>query len=141
MSWIIQSLLRNSVALKSASDINSDEFNDLMIVEQKINNLYKDGVISDEEMALIRYMEDGKPLVNSKEGFGKNRISLSKDFVNLCNKIAFYIGGYFTDEGYLIYMKTKYHLTEEQVNQMMNYMTSKYKNKLIRKQRETDEKA
>lgn len=139
MSWIIQSLLRSSVELKSLSDINSDEFNDLMIIEKKIKNLYKEGVISDEELALIAYVEDGKPMVDSKNGFGKNRISLSKDFVNLCNKIAFYVGGYFTDDGYVSYMKTKYHLTDDEVNQMVDYMKSKYKNKLIRKAKKTNE--
>ena len=139
MSWIIESLLRSSVELKSKSDIDSDEFNDLMIIEKKIDNLHKDGIISDEEMSLISYIEDGKPMVNSKEGFGKNRISVSKDIVNLCNKIAFYVGGQFTDDGYVDYMKIKYNLTDDQVDKMMNYMRSKYKNKLIRKQTKTNE--
>ncbi len=139
MSWIIQSLLRSSVELKSQSDINSDEFNDLMIVESKISNLHADGLLSNEEMSLIKYIEDGKPMVDSKKGFGKNRISLSRDVVTLCNKIAFYIGGYFTDDGYIDYMKNKYNLTDEQLSDMSDYMRSKYKNKLIRKTKKTYE--
>ena len=139
MSWIIQSLLRSSVELKSASDINSDEFNDLMIIEKKIEGLYKDGIISDQEMLLINYIEDGKPMVNSKEDFGKNRISISKDIVNLCNKIAFYVGGYFTDEGFMDYMKTKHNLTDDQIEKGIGYMSGRYKNKLIRKPTKTNE--
>lgn len=135
MSWYIQQLLRNSVEITSKSDINADDFNDLIIVNKKIEELHKDGIISDEEIALIKYIEDGKPIAHSKEGFGKNRISLSRDFVNLCGKVAFYAGGYFTDDGYVHYMKTKYNLDDEQVETMIEYMRSKYKNKLIRKQK------
>lgn len=139
MSWIIQSLLRSSVELISQGDINNDEFNDLLIIEKKIENLYKDEIISEQEMLLLEYVKDGKPLANSKNDFGKNRISLSKDFVNLCNKIAFYVGGYFTDDGYVDYMKSKYKLSDKETEKMINYMKSKYKNKLIRKQTKIDE--
>lgn len=127
--------MRNSLEIKSKSDIESDDYNDLIVVEKNIKELSEQGIITSDELSLIKYMEDGKPLVNSKNDLGKNRISISKDFSNLCNKIAFYIGGYFTDDGYVEYMKTKYHLTDEQVGQMLEYMKSKYKNKLIRKQK------
>lgn len=139
MSWIIQTLLRNSLEIRSKQDIESDEFNDLMIVESKIKSLCEDGIISDEEMELIRYIEDGKPLVGSKEVLGKNRIAIAKDIESLCNKIAFYLGGYFTDDGYIDYMQTKYELTEQQVGELVDYMRGKYKNKLIRKRRKTNE--
>ena len=139
MSWIIESLLRSSVELKTKSDLDSDEYNDLMVVEKKIKDLHKDGIISEEEMALIHYIEDGKPMVNSRDEIGKNRISISKDFVTLCNKIAFFMGGEFTDDGYLDYMRAKYNLTDDQIIRMEKYMKSKYKNKLIRKQTKTNE--
>lgn len=136
--WYISHLLKNKIEIKSKHDFESDEYNDLIVIESKIEHLHKDGIISDEELDLISYLEDGKPMVSSKEDFGKNRISLSKDFNNLCNKIAFYVGGYFTDDGYLYYMKNKYNLSDEELLRMQNYMNSKYKNKLVRKQRKTD---
>lgn len=139
MSWYVEILLRNSLEIKSKADIESDEYNDLIFVEKRCEDLYNAKIITDSDLSLIRYMEDGKPLVKSKEDVGKNRISLAKDFVNLCNKIAFYLGGYFTDDGYVDYMKTKYRLTDEQVGKMLDYMKSKYKNKLIRKQKKLNE--
>lgn len=139
MAWYLQILLKNKVEIKSKSDINSDEYNDLIVVEKKIEDLYNAGIVSKNELSLIDYMEDGKPIVNSKKSFGKNRMSVAKDFRNLCSKIAFYIGGIFTDEGYIDYMKTKYNLTDEQVIKMRDYMESKYKNKLMRKQKKTND--
>lgn len=131
--------MKSKIEIRSKGDIESDEFNDLIVVEKRINELHIDGIISDQEMLLISYIEDGKPMVKSKEDLGKNRISLAKSFNRLCSKIAFYVGGYFTDDGYLDYMKTKYNLNDEQVSQMLDYMKSRYKNKLIRKSKETNE--
>ena len=139
MSWIIQALLRSSVELRSESNINSDEFTDLMLLEKWIKDLHIANIISKEELELIHYVEDGKPMVNSKHDFGKNRISLARDFVNLCNKIAFYVGGYFTNDGYIDYMMVKYNLTDDEVARMVSYMTSKYKTKLLRKHKKTNE--
>jgi hypothetical protein len=139
MSWYIQTLLKSSVEIRSKSDIESDEFNDLIVVEDMVSKLYQSNLISDEELRLLDYIKDGKPLVDSKRDFGKNRISVSKDINNLCDKIAFYLGGYFTNDGYIDYIKEKYNLTDKQVDNMIDYMSSKYKNKLIRKSRKINE--
>lgn len=133
MAWYINHLIKNRIEIKSKLDLESDEYNDLLVIEKKIEDLHKAEIISDKEMSLLKYVEDGKSMSNSKSGFGKNRVSVSRSFDNLCNKIAFYVGGYFTDDGYADYMKTKYDLTDEQLNKMLDYMKSKYKNKIIRK--------
>lgn len=131
--------MKNRLEIRTNGDIESDEFNDLIIIEKKIKSLYMADIISKAEMDLIDYVADGKPIANSKEDYGKNRISLAKDFSNLCRKIAFYVGGQFTDDGYVDYMKTKYKLTDEQVQMLHDYMNSKYKNKLMRKQKQTND--
>lgn len=131
--------MKNKLTLKTESDFESDQYNDLLVIEKKIDELYNLGLISDDEISLIEYISDGKPLVKSMDGFGKNRISLGRDVLKLCNKIAFFAGGYFTDDGYIEYMRKKYNLTEEQVNKMSQYMKSKFKHKLRRKTKETNE--
>ncbi len=139
MSWYVSSLLKNKLALRTESDFESDQYNDLLVIEKKIDELYKLGIISDEEIRLIEYISDGKPLVNSMSGYGKNRISSSRDVSRLCNKIAFFTGGYFTDDGYAEYMRRKYNLSDEQVVKMSQYMRSKFKHKLRRKTKKTNE--
>jgi hypothetical protein len=138
VSWYLNLLIKNKLEIKSKGDLESDEYNDLLVVEKKIQDLHDAEIISDQEMLLIYYVEDGKPMANSKEDFGKNRITLANDFSSLCSKIAFYMGGYFTDDGYADYMRKKYNLNDEQVTRMIDYMKSKYKNKLLRKQKNND---
>lgn len=139
MAWYVETLLRNSLEIKARADLNADDYNDLIVLQKKIDGLHNENIISDEEMLLIDYIEDGKPMVNSKRDFGKNRLSVSKDINKLCDKIAFYIGGYFTDDGYIHHMTTTYKLSPEQVDTLSTYMKSRYKNKIIRKTKKSDE--
>jgi hypothetical protein len=139
VSWYVQNLLKNKLALRTDSDFESDQYNDLLVIEKKINELYNLGLISDAEINLIEYISDGKPLVDSMNGLGKNRISSARDVSKLCNKIAFFAGGYFTDDGYIDEMRRKYKLTDEEVNKMSQYMRSKFKHKLRRKTKKSNE--
>lgn len=137
MSWYVETLLRNSLEIRTRADIEADDYNDLLILESKIQSLHNEDIISDQEVLLIQYIEDGKPIINSKKDFGKNRLSLAKDINRLSDKLAFYLGGYFTDDGYINYMTIKYNLNEKQILKLESYMKSRYKNKLIRKTNES----
>lgn len=131
MSWIVQSLLSNKNVIKEAGDINSDEYNDLLRIEMALNSLQSKGVISPEDLDIIAQMTGDSPGLN---GVPKHaREAVYKKFDTICERIGFYLGGYFTDEGYLWYMRRKYNLSDEQVEVMRQYMGSVYKRKIMRK--------
>ena len=44
--WYIQHLLKNRLEIRTNGDIESDEFNDLIIIEKKIKSLYMADIIS-----------------------------------------------------------------------------------------------
>jgi hypothetical protein len=131
MSWIIQSLLNNKNYIREKNDIESDQFNDLILVEKTIEELSKKGLLSTTDLDIIAEMSGdvsgflGKPK--------SQRETENKKYSSICDRIAFYMGGYFTDEGYLAYMKTKHRLTEDQVETMRNYIASPFKHKIARK--------
>lgn len=133
MSWIVNHLLRNSVEIKSRPDIDSDEYNNLLVVESKINNLYSGGFLSDVDLFIIELMADGKPIKNLEAEIGKSRLTISKTFIQLCDRIAYFLGGYFTDEGFLDNMKELYKLDGSQMDKLKEHMSGKFKNKLMKK--------
>lgn len=135
MSWIVETIIKNKTSTLSKSDINSDEFMDLMAVESKIKYLKDALILSDYDVKVIDYFSDGNIFTTSKRDFGVLRNTLSNDFVKICNKIAFYLGGYYTDNGYVEYIRNKYKLNEEDTNKMVAYMKSKYKHKIMRKRK------
>lgn len=132
MSWIIQHLLKNRDIIKEKKDIDSDEFNDLLVVEAKINELRDVGMLSEIEVTIIDLMSDGRPIVGLEATIGKKRLTLSRSFVQICNRIAYTLGGYFTDDGFLQHMQTTYHLSEADVDKLRRHIESKDKHKLIR---------
>lgn len=137
MSWIIQSLLNNKNFIHAANDINSDQFTDLLLVEKTITELKNKGLITEQDLGVIGEMTgDVSGFVERSKS---QKDSQYKKYVSICNRIAYYMGGYFTDEGYLSYMKRKYRLTDENVETMRNYMKSKFKHKIARKSSHVEE--
>ena len=131
MSWIVQSLLSNRNTVKALADIESDEYNDLLRVEMAINSLQQRGLISEEDLEVVAEMCGDIPGLALKPKH--TREAIYRKFDTICERIAFYLGDYFTDEGYLFYMKHKYKLSEQQVDVMRTYMTSVYRHKIMRK--------
>lgn len=133
MSWLVENLLRDKIKIRSLGDIESDEFNDLLVVEKKINDLASSGIISKNELKILDYVSDGKFMSKSRIQLGRHRTSVFRAFRKTCDKVALYLGDYFTDDGYINYMKGKHHLTDEQILKMIKYMNNRFRYKIMRK--------
>lgn len=131
MSWIIQSLLNDSNLIRVENDISSDAYNDLLLVEKAVKELEKRGLLSSDDLKIIDEMSGTIAGFESKPKTQKE--TESRKYVIICERLAFYMGGYFTDGGYLSYMTRKYKLTEEQVETLQNFMKSPYKHKIAQK--------
>lgn len=132
MSWIVQSLLNNRDKIKASQDINSDQYNDLLAIEKAIDYLRAIGRITDEESQILLYVSSGGYDIKSNGTLDRERHSISAHYSRICQRIAYYLGGYFTDEGYIMYMKSKYGLDKQQVDTLIKYINSEYKHKIRR---------
>jgi hypothetical protein len=131
MSWIIQSLLMDKNIIKEQGSVENDELDDLILVERTIKQLVQRHLLSSDDVKVIEeFTGDDSSFPNTSSA---QRRSLRKKFNEVCNRIAFYLGGSFTDEGYLDYIQEKHNLTDTQVEKLRNYISSAYKHKLIRK--------
>lgn len=135
MSWIVQHLLRNSIDIKTVPDIESDEYNNLLTIESKIDDLYNHGLLSDMDILIINSVADNRPLKDLESSVDKNRITISKSFIQICDRIAYFLGGYFTDDGFLDNLKSQYRVTDSELEYIKNHMQGKFKHKLLRKRK------
>ncbi len=158
MSWIIQSLLNSRERIKNKTyipveldylavgylesveensenghepgyedpSITSDEFNDLLDVESAIDTLVSMGRISKEELDIL-YLPAGV----KTDLYDRHTLSAKKK--QICDRIAYFLGGYFTDDGYIEYMVDKYGLDQKQVETLTKYINGIHKHKIIRK--------
>jgi len=145
MGWLVEHLLKNKIEIKSkALDFSEDvsnrishletdeQYNDLIIVEMAVEVLYLEGSLSDFDMKIISYLSDGKYIINSEKYFGLSRGTITKHFQNICQRISYFLGGYFTDEGFIYEVATKNDLTEEQIDTLKRYIKSKYRHSVVR---------
>jgi hypothetical protein len=135
MSWYVETLLIDSEHIRSDVikrvseygdrvyvDLNGNDYNNLLVLEKTIKDLHKSGHISDREVEVISLVSTAKSLRELEKENVLARHSLAKVFYNVCEKLAFILGGEFTDEGYLAYMKVKHKLDDEQLEQVREYM-------------------
>lgn len=158
MSWIVQNLLSNRTRIRAKSFnhvldstftpdleladystfedtlgysdplIESDEFNDLIVVEKAIEELIEMNLLSQQDIEVLEREVGG--YYNRKNG---QRKAQSKEFSKLCERVAYFLGGYFTDEGYIDYMARKYNLCSDDMLLLRVYIKSRYKNKILSK--------
>lgn len=156
MSWIVQSLWNDRERIKhstrkevvtvyefypgSGTDepvnddtasyddpcIESEEFNDLLIVEKAVDELKELGLLSPSDLDVLNDNRDSFRTRNQKYVFDKR-------FSYVCERIAYYLGGYFTDDGYISYLTKKHKLSPKQVETVRAYMKSQFKNKTLSK--------
>ena len=139
MSWRVQNLLLERESLRarsenSATALEDDDFLDLLLVERKIQDFYRLGLISDFELSIMNYVITNKSYSTLEELLGITRQTISSYFTKMCNKIGYALGGEFTDAGYIEYMRNKYKLDDGQVDLMIGHMNSRYKHTTRRKE-------
>lgn len=133
MSWIIQHLLKNSLEIKETKNLDYDAYDNLIIVEKKIKDMYNDGYLSEVDMKIIDLVADGKSIISMEVFLDKNRLTISKTFIQICNRISYFLGGYFTDDGFLYNMKINYRLSDSDILKIKYFISGNFKHKLMRK--------
>jgi hypothetical protein len=101
-----------------------DEFNQLLLVENKIEEMYGIELLTKMEVKLLTLLSRGHSYKEVGEELNIGKASVRKIFHSTSNKIAFALGGVFTDEGYVEYMATKHELTDVEISKMITLMES-----------------
>jgi hypothetical protein len=127
MSWLVETLLRDRYRIRSDPDFASDEYNNLLIIEHKIKELYESGAIDDFELALLEYVSTSNNYTALEEVLGIRRRTIASHFKRICDRVSYALGGEFTDAGYTEYMRTGYNLSEEDIEKITMHMNGNYR--------------
>ena len=133
MSWIVETLILNRARIRVNPDFDSVEYNDLLVVESKIQELVNIGAIDHFELAILEFVSSNISYNQLQGLLGIGRSTISNYFKRICKRVSYSLGGYFTDEGYLEYMKREFKLSDTQVNLVGAHMQGRYRHMLRRK--------
>ena len=145
MSWYVRELLLNSDQIRSAVykmaehqdaldydesvpsyhyyDYDEDTYLNLISVEQKYVELLENGFITTEEDRIFNAVITKKTISQIEQDECVSRPTILKRFHDICERIAFHLGGYFTDDGFIFYMINKYNLNDEEVEKLRKYIS------------------
>jgi DNA-binding CsgD family transcriptional regulator len=145
-AWYVEALIKNQFSVwqnvykennsgyEPGYELNlyDDDYNNLLLVQEQIKVMLENGVLSDKEILILDSTLSGKTTADIEKEFGISRLTISKTFSDICDRIALILGSEFTNDGYLDYMTTKYNLTPEQIERARDYMISNKKHSLMR---------
>ncbi|MEM4134561.1 MAG: hypothetical protein QXV73_05130 [Candidatus Micrarchaeia archaeon] len=127
MSKYVQLLLTSADEIKALFESQNpdieDLYDDLITVEKKLEELYRKGYITDFDLLVIACVRTNKSFRKLEREFNISRLTLSNRFKKICEKIAFYLGGYFLDEGYVRKLRKKYRLSNYDTAKLSNYFS------------------
>jgi len=107
--------------------LENDEYNNLILVESAINKLFEFGVLTEKDLEVINFVRDGNVSFSGNTGLGRGRVTMSRRFEELCERLAFYMGGYFTNDGFIEHLAVEYNLTTDDVKKIRDFIQSKYR--------------
>lgn len=132
MSWFVESLLLDRFSIRGeVFDPDDATYTDLLVVEATIERMLEQGLLSKDEVNFINaVIEHGGIFKSVAKQLEQAPSTISKNFHRLCLRIAYYLGGKYTDEGYSEYMRGTYRLSNEQFERMIKHMKSVYSHRL-----------
>jgi len=114
------------------TDLYNPMFNDILMVEKAVKELYKQKEIDLLDIEVLNVLSSGDSLVEMAHREQTDVNLLIRRFSTTCNKISYELQGHFTDAGYLKYMSDKYNLDEKQRNKVLRYMQNSRRTRIRR---------
>jgi hypothetical protein len=131
MAWFIERLLTNSEKIHLGGR-ESDMLGYLLTLENKAKELVGKGLFTKDEILLLNELMYGKTITQLSKEQNLSRVTTAMKIDALTDKLSMYLGGIYTDEGFLKYMQKTYKLTDKQVTQLEEKIKGNYKRFYLR---------
>lgn len=101
MSWIIGQYIRELPYIIERGDINSDDFNNCLLIQRCIGNMDSKGLLSSLEKDILIGVVEGYNYTELAKILNYDDETISRIFKNLTDRIAYILGGEFTDASFI----------------------------------------
>ncbi len=101
MSKIVEEYVKALYSIVDAGNIESDQFNNALSIQETIKILYEKGNISEFDVRVLNGIATGFNFSEIATLLIADRKRVSDSFKKTCGKVAFVLGGEFTDTGFM----------------------------------------
>lgn len=118
MSWIIGEYLKELPYIMEEPDINSDVYNNALIIQKTINDMGKKGLLTDFEKHVIMSIVEGFNFSEIARSQNVDRQRVSNTYKEVTDRIAFILGGEFTDAALMEHARGIEEISEQDVSEI-----------------------
>lgn len=118
MSWIIGQYLRELPYIKEKADINSDSYNNAIMIEKTIDDMNKDGLLTEFEKNVLISITSGYNFSEISRILNADRQRVSQTFKNVTDRIAYIMGGEFTDAAFIERIQSVEPISEQHISKL-----------------------
>lgn len=128
MSWIIGEYIRQLPYIKERADINSETYNNAIMIEKTLDDMLKRGLITQEENDVIWSVSAGYSYSEIARLLGIHRLTVSHIFKQVTDRISYILGGELTDIAFIERIQTIEPLSEKDISRLFRRGIIKAKN-------------
>ena len=119
MSWVIEEYIRQLPAIMSSPDINDEVYNNALLIQKCIGNLDATGNLTAQEKEVLIAIVEGYNYTEISRLFGVDRQTVSKVFDKVTDRVAYVLGGEFSDASFLDRVSSVEELPESMVDRLI----------------------
>jgi hypothetical protein len=127
MVFYVQYLLLNYLTIKSKEDIELEEYQDLLVLEKKLQYLIANGLISKEDFDLLKRIINARSIKTLAKEMGKDYRTLVTFFQSMTDMLGNILGNTFTDEYWISHLSSKYNLNHDEIQKLKCYIEKPYR--------------
>jgi hypothetical protein len=101
MSYVIGEYIRRFPYIYEEANIQSDEYNNAILIKKCIERLDKNGSLTDFEKMILQGIADGYNYAELSRILNADKQTISDTFEKITDRIAYILGGEFTDASFV----------------------------------------
>ena len=101
MSYVIGEYIKRFPYILEDADINSDEYNNVLLIQKCVSKLIENGSITDFEKMILQGVLDGYNYAELSRVLNADKQTVANTFERVTDRIAYILGGDFTDASFV----------------------------------------
>lgn len=101
MSYVIGEYIKRLPYILENADIESDEYNNILLIQRCISKLTENGTITEFERMLLLGIVDGYNYAELSRLLNADKQTVATTFERVTDRIAYILGGDFTDASFV----------------------------------------
>ena len=119
MSLIVEEYLRSLPYIMESKDIESDSFNNAIMIKKCIKDMEKRKLLSEFELSILSLVIDGFNFSEIARLLNVDRLRVSATFKNLSDRVAYILGGEFTDAALMERVQELEHVSVREASELV----------------------